>query len=61
MKPQDDLTIAEIREVRHLISEECGHDPDQVIAYYLEMQRQYDRRLLKQSEADDEKATPVEA
>jgi hypothetical protein len=42
----DDATITRIREVRHVISERCGHDPRKVIEYYLEIQKKYATRLL---------------
>ena len=42
-----DPVIDEIREARHRISERCGHDPDQLVAYYLELQKQHRDRLLK--------------
>jgi hypothetical protein len=38
--------IDEIREVRHRISERVGHDPAQLVAYYLELQEQYRDRLI---------------
>ena len=36
-----DETISQIREVRHLISEEHGHDPQKLVSYYIELQKQY--------------------
>ncbi|MBC7856397.1 MAG: hypothetical protein IAF94_23450 [Pirellulaceae bacterium] len=38
--------IDELREVRHRISERCGHDPERLVAYYLEFQQQFRRRLI---------------
>jgi hypothetical protein len=46
MSDESDVAIAEIRQVRHAISERLGHDPQQVIAYYIELQRQYAGRCL---------------
>jgi hypothetical protein len=43
---QKDPVIDEIREVRHRISERFGHDPVQLVAYYLELQEQYRDRLI---------------
>jgi hypothetical protein len=43
---QKDPVIDEIREVRHRISERFGHDPAQLVAYYLELQEQYRDRLI---------------
>jgi hypothetical protein len=44
---QEDKAIAEIREVRRQISEECDHDPDKLINYYKELQLQHKERLLQ--------------
>jgi len=44
MKP--DPTIERIRQIRHQISEECGHDPQQLLEYYLKYQQQYADRLV---------------
>ncbi len=33
--------IIQIREVRHIISEEHGHDPQRLVSYYIELQKQY--------------------
>lgn len=43
---KDDPVIARIREVRHRISEECGHDPYKLVAHYIELQKQHEERLL---------------
>jgi len=37
---KDDPAIKRIRDVRHRISEEHGHDPKRLVAYYMELQRQ---------------------
>jgi hypothetical protein len=48
MKPQlNDPGIDEIREIRHRISERFGHDPARLIAYYLELQKQFQDRFIK--------------
>ncbi len=39
MAEREDPTISRVRETRHKISEECGHDPRRVIAYYIELER----------------------
>lgn len=46
MKDKPDAAIAQIRQVRHRISEQLSHDPRQIIAYYMELQQQYAERLL---------------
>ena len=43
---EPDPVIDEIREVRHLISERCGHDPERLVAYYMALQEQYRDRLI---------------
>ena len=46
MNQDDDSTMKRIREIRHTISEECSHDPQQMVEYYLELQKGYRGRLL---------------
>ena len=43
-----DSTIERVRKVRHQISAEHNHDPRQLIAYYLEMEREYEERILRE-------------
>jgi hypothetical protein len=50
---EEDPVIEEIREVRHQISERCGHDPSRLVAYYMEMQKQYQDRLIPSREVAD--------
>jgi hypothetical protein len=46
MKP--DPTIARVREARHRISEQCGHDPKRLVEYYLKLQEEkYADRLVR--------------
>ena len=40
-----DPVIDEIREVRHRISARFGHDPARLVAFYMELQKQYEDRL----------------
>jgi hypothetical protein len=58
MKQRPDPVIDEIREVRHRISERFGHDPERLVAYYMEMQEQYRDRLIRapQKETGDKTA-----
>lgn len=44
---QNDPVIDEIREVRHRISARFDHDPARLVAYYIELQKQYQDRLIK--------------
>lgn len=39
--------IARIREVRHRISEEFGHDPYRMVAYYIELQKEHPEKLVR--------------
>ena len=39
-------TIDRIREVRHQISERFGHDPEKVVAYYADPEKDYTGRFL---------------
>jgi hypothetical protein len=43
---QSDPVIDEIREVRHRISERFDHDPERLVAYYMELQQHYADRLI---------------
>ncbi|HSN86280.1 MAG TPA: hypothetical protein VL025_05945 [Thermoanaerobaculia bacterium] len=43
---EEDSVIQEIREVRHRISERFGHDPSRLVAYYMELQKDYQDRLV---------------
>lgn len=45
-KKQTDPVIDEIREVRHRISARFDHDPARLVAYYIELQKQYRNRLV---------------
>lgn len=61
MKPtQSDPVIDEIRDVRHRISARFGHDPERLVAYYMELQKQYEDRLIK-AEKDAEQTEPTTA
>ena len=44
---KDDPVIARIREVRHRISEACGHDPRLLVEYYMKRQGEHTERLFK--------------
>ena len=39
--------IARIREVRHQISEEFGHDPYRLVAHYMELQKEHPEKLVR--------------
>ena len=54
---KDDPAIKRIRDVRHQISEEHGHDPKRLVAYYMELQRQRQEEIrLKDGDAKQRKA-----
>ena len=42
-----DPVIDEIREVRHRISARFDHDPTRLVAFYMELQKQYEDRLIE--------------
>ena len=44
---QSDPVIDEIREIRHRISARCDHDPARLVVYYMELQKQYQDRLVE--------------
>ena len=43
---EGDEELDRIREVRHRISEELGHDPYRLVAYYMEMEKEHPERLV---------------
>ena len=43
---QNDPVIDEIREIRHRISEQFGHDPVKLVAHYMQLQERYRDRLI---------------
>ena len=43
---KDDPTISRIREARHQISKQCGHDPKVLVEYYIRLQEQHRGRLV---------------
>jgi hypothetical protein len=49
-RDERDPVIDEIREVRHNISERVAHDPVRLVAYYMELQKQYRDRLIDTAE-----------
>ena len=58
MKPtQSDPVLDEIREVRHRISARFDHDPERLVAYYIELQRRYQGRLIETEKSP--KAVPA--
>ena len=38
--------IDRIREARHQISEQFGHDPYRLVAYYMELQKEHPEKLV---------------
>lgn len=59
MSPRSDPTfdegdeeIACVRAVRHRISERFGHDPYWLVAYYMELQKQHESRLVHPPEPE---------
>ena len=46
MNTKPDPEIAQIREVRMRISEECNHDPDLMAQHYQELQQRHRNRLV---------------
>lgn len=46
MVDEGDEEITRIREVRHQISEQFGHDPYRLVAYYMELQKEHPEKLV---------------
>jgi hypothetical protein len=59
MKTKDDPAITRIRKARHSISEGCGHDPQKVVSYYIELQKKYRNRIVKDLEQEENRPEPV--
>ena len=55
---KNDPAIQRVREARHAVSAECGHDPEKLVAYYLKRQQE---RLEQQKQADKEKQDMTDA
>ncbi len=50
-----DPTIARIREARHRISEECGHDAKRLVEHYMRLQEEkYADRLVRPARREPE-------
>ena len=47
MSKNEDGSLAQIRRVRHEISEEFGHDPNRLVDYYIALQTSHAERLLE--------------
>jgi hypothetical protein len=45
-----DLLLEELDEARRRMFERCDRDPDRVLAYYLEYQKQFADRLISRHE-----------
>jgi hypothetical protein len=49
---EGDEEIARIREVRHRISEQFGHDPYRLVAYYMELQKEHPEKLVSAPDSE---------
>jgi hypothetical protein len=58
---QDDPAIASVREVRHHISQQYGHDPKKLIEYYIQLQEQHKDRLLEEVQSKKSDVAPSQA
>ena len=47
MSKNEDGPLAQIRRIRHEISEESGHDPNRLVDYYVALQLSHGNRLLE--------------
>jgi hypothetical protein len=56
----DDL-IEEIREARHRISARFDHDPERLVAYYMEKQERHSARLLRPEPGTESRGEPSAA
>ncbi len=58
---QDDPAIAPVREVRHRISQQYGHDPKKLIEYYIQLQEKHKDRLLEEVQSKKPEVAPSQA
>ena len=56
---KSDPVIDEIREVRHRISARFEHDPTQLVTFYMEMQKQYQDRLMETAKSTERNDQPA--
>lgn len=54
-----DPVIDEIQEVRHRISARFEHDPTQLVTFYMEMQKQYQDRLINLAKSTERSDQPA--
>jgi hypothetical protein len=43
---KNDPVLDRIREARHIISMQCDHDPEKLVAYYLQRQKNHPQKLF---------------
>ena len=55
----NDPVIDEIREVRRRISARFDHDPAKLVTFHIEMQKQYQNRLIKTANSSERNDQPV--
>jgi len=53
-----DSPLARIREARHSISEECGHDPKRLVEYYMQLQQRHADRLVRSVDTPSKETSP---
>jgi len=60
LEDEDDEEIDRIREVRHQISEQFGHDPYRLVAYYMELQKEHPEKLVRAPKVELAKEAPTD-
>ena len=55
---KEDEAISQLREIRHMISEEHGHNPQNLVDYYIELQKQYPQLVQLQDDRAESVQTP---
>jgi len=56
---QHDPVITEVREARHRISARLDHDPARLVAFYMEMQKEYQDRLSENAKNAGRSSQPA--
>jgi hypothetical protein len=47
MKTIEDKAIDEIRQIRHHLSEECGHDSQRLLEYMKKQEKDFQEQIIK--------------
>lgn len=55
---ENDQAISQIRQIRHMISEEHEHNPQKLVNYYIQLQKQYPHLIQYNQHTELVKSAP---